>query len=396
MRKITSFILALALTLSLLVIAGAADQADVHLLVKPDTSSINGNTMKFLVYLELKEGVEVGAAKFKLTAPEGTTFTHVDMNPKYAYDSSRSTDPTYGQGWKKGAFDLSAITSLGSGDIGGGIKDSGQTFEAVLAGTVYKDITVTLNGASVTYEKHMLDKAKCDSYGWLYQLTVTKNSGTDGGSYTVGIPTVVNEKSDDFSAGYDTNDPSSPNVSVRHSVSATSTPYTPASPTGVTVSGKIKSYNPSNQVTIRLLQGAGDEKYKTTIAASTGSRQVTQDFSIADVAPGTYDLEVTKAAHLKYTIKNVVVPSSDLDLTTLTGKPYQTITLIAGNMNTDNAVNNSDLLIFRSQFGKSGANITNGNADINGDKKVNNGDLLIFRSSFGKTTANSTFNYDVN
>lgn len=395
MRKITSFILALALTLSLLVIAGAADQADVHLLVKPDTSSINGNTMKFLVYLELKEGVEVGAAKFKLTAPEGTTFTHVDMNPKYAYDSSRSTDPTYGQGWKKGAFDLSAITSLGSGDIGGGIKDSGQTFEAVLAGTVYKDITVTLNGASVTYEKHMLDKAKCDSYGWLYQLTVTKNSGTDGGSYTVGIPTVVNEKSDDFSAGYDTNDPSSPNVSVRHSVSATSTPYTPASPTGVTVSGKIKSYNPSNQVTIRLLQGTG-EKYKTTIAASTGSGQVPQDFSIANVAPGTYDLEVTKAAHLKYTIKNVVVPSSGLDLTTLTGKPYQTITLIAGNMNTDNAVNNSDLLIFRSQFGKSGANITNGNADINGDKKVNNGDLLIFRSSFGKTTANSTFNYDVN
>lgn len=99
---------------------------------------------------------------------------------------------------------------------------------------------------------------------------------------------------------------------------------------------------------------------------------------------------------MKYTIKNVVVPSSDLDLTTLTGKPYQTITLIAGNMNTDNAVNNSDLLIFRSQFGKSGANITNGNADINGDKKVNNGDLLIFRRSFGKTTANSTFNYDVN
>ena len=112
MRKITSFILALALTLSLLVIAGAADTSDVRLSVKPDTSSVSGNTMKFLVYLELKEGVEVGAAKFKLTAPEGTTFTDVDMNPKYAYDSSSSVEPANGKGWKKGAFDLSAFPRL--------------------------------------------------------------------------------------------------------------------------------------------------------------------------------------------------------------------------------------------------------------------------------------------
>lgn len=381
MRKITSFILALALTLSLLVIAGAADQADVHLLVKPDTSSINGNTMKFLVYLELKEGVEVGAAKFKLTAPEGTTFTDVDMNPKYAYDSSSSVEPVNGEGWKKGAFDLSAITSPGSGDIGGGIKDSGQTFEAVLAGTVYKDITVTLNGASVTYEKHMLDKAKCDSYGWLYQLTVTKNSGTfeDGGSYTVGIPTVVNGKSDDFSAGYDTNDPSSPNVSVRHSVSATSTPYTPASPTGVTVSGSVKSYNPSNQVTIRLLQGAGDEKYKTTIAASTDSGQVTQDFSIADVAPGTYDLEVTKAAHLKYTVKNVVVPSSDLDLTTHSNPAISTITLLVGDINGDGYIESTDLNIVwnSANYNKAVGNAANKRTDVNGDGYVESTDLNL-------------------
>lgn len=317
MRKITSFILALALTLSLLVIAGAADQADVHLLVKPDTSSINGNTMKFLVYLELKEGVEVGAAKFKLTAPEGTTFTDVDMNPKYAYDSSSSVEPVNGEGWKKGAFDLSAITSPGSGDIGGGIKDSGQTFEAVLAGTVYKDITVTLNGASVTYEKHMLDKAKCDSYGWLYQLTVTKNSGTfeDGGSYTVGIPTVVNEKSDDFSAGYDTNDPSSPNVSVRHSVSAASTPYTPASPTGVTVSGTVTSFgNDTDKVTIYLMeQGKTEASHETVVQGKTAS------YSITNVASGAYTMKVMKQNHVtrEYTItvgSNDVTQNAEISL----------------------------------------------------------------------------------
>ena len=335
MRKITSFILALALTLSLLVIAGAADQADVHLLVKPDTSSINGNTMKFLVYLELKEGVEVGAAKFKLTAPEGTTFTDVDMNPKYAYDSSSSVEPVNGEGWKKGAFDLSAITSPGSGDIGGGIKDSGQTFEAVLAGTVYKDITVTLNGASVTYEKHMLDKAKCDSYGWLYQLTVTKNSGTfeDGGSYTVGIPTVVNGKSDDFSAGYDTNDPSSPNVSVRHSVSATSTPYTPASTTGVTVSGTAVSWNNTDNAMYLLYSSSTSDadikaewKNGSTYTAAyvgtngtidnttvDGKKMQEQSFTFTDVASGDYKLVIFK--HGKYVPKIVPINVGASDYT---------------------------------------------------------------------------------
>lgn len=333
MRKITSFILALALTLSLLVIAGAADQADVHLLVKPDTSSINGNTMKFLVYLELKEGVEVGAAKFKLTAPEGTTFTDVDMNPKYAYDSSSSVEPVNGEGWKKGAFDLSAITSPGSGDIGGGIKDSGQTFEAVLAGTVYKDITVTLNGASVTYEKHMLDKAKCDSYGWLYQLTVTKNSGTfeDGGSYTVGIPTVVNGKSDDFSAGYDTNDPSSPNVSVRHSVSATSTPYTPASTTGVTVSGTAVSWNNTDNAMYLLYSSSTSDadikaewKNGSTYTAAyvgtngtidnttvDGKKMQEQSFTFTGVASGDYKLVIFKQGGYVPKIVPINVGASD-------------------------------------------------------------------------------------
>ena len=75
-------------------------------------------------------------------------------------------------------------------------------------------------------------------------------------------------------------------------------------PKGVSVGGKVKSYNPSNPITIQLMQ-SGAEVYKTTIAAETGNGQVTQNFSFGTVMPGTYDLVVTKDAHLAYTIKNV-------------------------------------------------------------------------------------------
>ncbi len=342
MRKITAFILALALTLSLLVIAGAAGN-EVTLTVD---ASRNGNRVTYTVTMDASTN-KVAALQFTLK-PSGMTL---------------ASDKDYQTKDYQNIF----VERRGDDSLGAcGFTSSSGVYLAYGGNPAEKNKIRYLTGENpimtITYT--------IDAGAVAPALTVSDFKACESGAQAMENP---------YSCIY----PQEP-IAVP-----------PASPTTVTVRGSVKSYNPSNQVTIRLLQGAG-EKYKTTIAASTSSGQVTQDFSIADVAPGTYDLEVTKAAHLKYTIKNVVVPSSDLDLTTLTGKPYQTITLIAGNMNTDNAVNNSDLLIFRSQFGKSGANITNGNADINGDKKVNNGDLLIFRSSFGKTTANSTFNYDVN
>lgn len=339
MRKITAFILALALTLSLLVIAGAAGN-EVTLTVD---ASRNGNRVTYTVTMDASTN-KVAALQFTLKPSGMTLASDADYHTE---DYQNIFVDRHGED----SFGACGFTSSSGVYLAYGGNPAEENKKRYLTGeNPIMTITYTIDADAVAPT-----------------LTVSDFKACESGTQAMENP---------YSCIY---------------------PQDPiASPTGVTVRGSVKSYNPSNQVTIRLLQGAGDEKYKTTIAASTGSRQVTQDFSIADVAPGTYDLEVTKAAHLKYTIKNVVVPSSDLDLTTLTGKPYQTITLIAGNMNTDNAVNNSDLLIFRSQFGKSGANITNGNADINGDKKVNNDDLLIFRSSFGKTTANSTFNYDVN
>ena len=161
---------------------------------------------------------------------------------------------------------------------------------------------------------------------------------------------------------------------------------------GYSVSGKVASYNPGNATTVQLKQGDA-VKYTTTIAATTGSGQVTQSFSIEGVAAGTYDLVVTKAGHLTYTITGVKVESGNVDLTVDTSKAYSTITLLAGNMDGNNAINLQDLNQFRSNFGKAGSSITNSNADIDGNATVNLQDLNVFRSNFGKTTTDCTKPY---
>ena len=156
----------------------------------------------------------------------------------------------------------------------------------------------------------------------------------------------------------------------------------PGAGAGVAVTGKVKSYNPNNATTIQLMQG-GKEQYKTTIVKTTGSGQVTQDFSIPAVAAGTYDLVVTKPGHLTYTVTGVVVENDPLDLTTLTGKAYSTITLLCGDINGDGSINEDDVSIIRyaNNINKSTADADNKLADINGDGSVNEDDVSIVRYS---------------
>ena len=94
-----------------------------------------------------------------------------------------------------------------------------------------------------------------------------------------------------------------------------------------------------------------------------------------------------------YTITGVKVESGNVDLTVDTSKAYSTITLLAGNMDGNNAINLQDLNQFRSNFGKAGSSITNSNADIDGNATVNLQDLNVFRSNFGKTTTDCTKPY---
>lgn len=150
-------------------------------------------------------------------------------------------------------------------------------------------------------------------------------------------------------------------------------------PVGVTVSGQVKSYNPGNATTVELKQGS-KVKYTAAIDATTGSGQVTQNFSFTAVAAGTYDLVVTKAGHLTYTVTGVVVGTENVDLTAATGKAYQTITLLCGDIDANAWINSTDLgIVLQGQnYGKqTSVSGTNKVADLDGNGWINSTDLGI-------------------
>ncbi len=165
---------------------------------------------------------------------------------------------------------------------------------------------------------------------------------------------------------------------------------------GVSVSGKVKSYNPGNATTIQLMQGSV-EKYKVTIAAESGSGQATQSFTLAGVASGTYDLVVTKPGHLTYTITGVVVGSGNVDLTADASKVYSTITLLCGDIDGDGNINESDVSVIRyaSNINKPVSSAANPLADVDGDGNVNESDVSIVRYAvhINKNTGHCTFVY---
>ena len=163
----------------------------------------------------------------------------------------------------------------------------------------------------------------------------------------------------------------------------------PAPTTNISVSGTIKSYNLNNATTIQLMQGSM-EKYKTTIDPASGSSQMAQDFTFDAVAKGTYDLVVTKPGHLTYTVKNVVVGSTDLDLTAMEGKPYQTITLLCGDIVKNGYIDFADYqeLLSPANYGKKTTDTgVNALADLNGNGYIDFADYQILLSSqhYGKS-----------
>lgn len=149
---------------------------------------------------------------------------------------------------------------------------------------------------------------------------------------------------------------------------------------GVTVSGQVKSYNPNNATTIQLMKG-GVEQFKTTIAAASGSGQLEQSFSIDSVNPDTYDLVVTKAGHLTYTITGVVVGDGGLDLAGNANAAIKLITLLAGDVNGDGSILENDVAVIRltTNIYKSTAEASDKTADLNGDGSILENDVAIVR-----------------
>ena len=174
------------------------------------------------------------------------------------------------------------------------------------------------------------------------------------------------------------------------------TKYEPPAVSAPSVSGKVVSYNPNNPVTVRLIeQGYTEPSYETTIDPATGSGQKEQNFSFPAVAPGTYDLVVTKPGHLSYTVKGVVVGDAAINLATMTGKPYQTITLLCGDIDGNGFINSTDLgIILKGQnYGKSTATAGDKAADLDGNGFINSTDLGIVLQGqhYGKSAVSVSF-----
>ena len=173
-------------------------------------------------------------------------------------------------------------------------------------------------------------------------------------------------------------------------------PFVLAHKAGVSVKGKVASYNGSHDFTVTLYQTGSNTMVGTPLTVS-GNGATEQEFTIPTVAPGTYDLVVSKPGHLKYTVKNVVVETTDLDLTAMAEKPFSTIKLLCGDVDGDGQINVTDLnkVWDAANFNKDANNATNKLTDLDGDGSVNVTDLNILwdAANFNKGMDNCTFQF---
>lgn len=162
--------------------------------------------------------------------------------------------------------------------------------------------------------------------------------------------------------------------------------------------GKIESYNTNNPITIRLYQD-GEIKYETSILPDAAIGTYVQDFAIADILAGTYDLEVTKDAHLPFVAKGIEIGENDLDLATSDKySELNTISLFCGDINGDSIIDMNDIGIIwgnenylKSIDGEGVEPL----ADIDGNGIINEFDVNLAWNdrNFGKSIDDSTFSY---
>jgi len=161
------------------------------------------------------------------------------------------------------------------------------------------------------------------------------------------------------------------------------------------ISGKVTSYNPNYSTTINLLQN-GEIKYSTVIQSVSASGQAAQNFVLNNVAAGKYDMEVIKAGHLKYTIKDISVVNSNIDLTQ-SSYDYSNITLLTGDVNGDGSITESDVVVIRytTNINRASEIAANPQADLNGDGSITESDVLIvrYKHHINHSTKDCTYNY---
>ncbi|MCL2153596.1 MAG: InlB B-repeat-containing protein, partial [Oscillospiraceae bacterium] len=147
---------------------------------------------------------------------------------------------------------------------------------------------------------------------------------------------------------------------------------------GYRLYGIVKSYNPTVETTLRLLQN-GEQMYITAIPETTGIGQEEQAFAFEGVVAGVYTLEINKGAHTQFTINDIVVDDDHVDLTRSTNSAVSLITLLCGDINGDGEINQADLnLLWQpTNYNKRVSEGADPRCDLNGDGEINQLDLNI-------------------
>ena len=156
---------------------------------------------------------------------------------------------------------------------------------------------------------------------------------------------------------------------------------TPDSSSGTgTIQLKVTSYGTAASTVVGLYQNGALKK--STMKPGTQTGQLTSNvITVTNVTPGVYDLVVSKSGCLDYTIKNVVVTSDCVDLTSHSDPAVKNITLLAGDVDGDGNINESDVSVIRyaSNINKTASSAANPLADVDGDGNVNESDVSIVR-----------------
>lgn len=160
--------------------------------------------------------------------------------------------------------------------------------------------------------------------------------------------------------------------------SNTTTPTTPASGAGNKVSGYIKP----DFTDSALKDGFKVEVAGQSLNSTTDSKGY---FEIENIpkALNTYSIKISKAGYVSRTISNV--NNSD---NTVISSQAEPLPLFAGDLNGDDSVNMSDILLLAKAFNTTkDSSDYNQISDFNGDGSINMNDVMIVARYFNKTSA---------
>lgn len=122
-------------------------------------------------------------------------------------------------------------------------------------------------------------------------------------------------------------------------------------------------------ITIELFSAGGSIPLRTELVNLTAAG----GYTLSQVPPGNYDLAFKADHWLRCIRRNVQVNAACVQGINLS--------LINGDVNNDNRIDDADMLAVLFAFGSTGVNLP---ADLNGDGQVNDRDLLIVLFNFGR------------